>query len=93
MGAKFPMALTLVRVSEVDKGELEKLLHVLEKTPFDGYHPWADEREALIDWVRDRGIAIDPIPAAVARPGHVPPDCVFSTRDIEEGLAEGTICD
>ena len=91
MSSRFPMALALVELGPLDDVERDKLVYVLENTPYDAYHPWADEREALIRWTRDQGIELDPLPANEGPPGTVP-KCVFSVRDIEEGRAEGSIC-
>lgn len=92
VSSKFPMALTLVRNSEVDELEMDAIVILLEGRPFSESHPWNDERDALIDWVREQGVAFDPKPANPPVPGYST-RCVFSVRDDIEGLSEGTICD
>ena len=92
MQRKYPMALTLARTGTLTDGDIEKLVFVLEEIPYDSYHPWSEARRQLVEWVRGRNIPIDPEPGAALRPGREAPDCVFSTRDLIEGLDKGTIC-
>ena len=90
-GSKWPMALELVRRTTLEDYEIRNLRFALERTPYDAYHPWADDRLALIREVRALGIDVDPLPMNEGPPGTVP-RCVLSSRDIEEGRSEGTIC-
>ena len=89
--SKWPMALELARRGALDEIERRALVVLLERRPYDAYHPWADEREALIRWTRAQGVPLDARPASEGPPGTVP-TCMFSVRDMEEGLSEGTIC-
>ena len=91
--AKYPMALTLAKnSSEVDVREMRKILFALEQRPYIAIHPWNDERNALIEWVREQGVVINPRPANPALSGATT-KCLFSVRDHMEGLSKGTICE
>ena len=85
------MALKLVKHFPLSDVQIDYLRYSLEERPYDAYHPWAPAREALIEWTREQGLDIDPLPMNEGPPGTVP-RCVLSTRDMEEGRTEGTIC-
>lgn len=93
VASKFPMALKLEHNSVVDDLEMDAIVILLENRPYNQSHPWNDERDALIDWVREQGVVFDPLLATPPVPGYYPSGCVFSVRDEIEGLSEGTICD
>jgi len=80
---RYPMALRLARFSEPDQVEIAELVRHLESSPYSTSHPWNTEREALIDFVRDQGVPIDPRPASVD-PDGLGPRCVHSPRDLFE---------
>ena len=89
--SRFPMALRLVESTTVDDIEMRYLYMALERRPYDVAHPWNPYRDALIEWVRNQGLPIDPKPAGVSRLGPEP-RCVFSVRDMAEGRREPSIC-
>lgn len=89
---RYPMAFKLVQISEVDDAEMQELIRELER-PTISYHPWSDEREALVTWVQDQGIEFNPAVPSGPPAGYDPPECIFSARDEMEGLEKGTICE
>ena len=88
---RFPMALELAERTELEDGEIKKLVHILENRPYDAFHPWAPARQALIEWTQEQGIEVIPMRAGEG-PSGTAPTCVHSVRDQIEGRAEGSIC-
>jgi len=89
---RYPMVIKLIEISEIDEVEMQELIIDLELSTI-SYHPWADEREALVKWVQDQGIDFNPAVPSPPPAGYDPPECVHSVRDIEEELEIGTICE
>ena len=87
----FPFAIALAKKYTPHPKELDHIRRVLESSPFDEAHPWNDMRNELIQWVFDQGVDFKPLPAGKPVNGVID-ECVFSFRDMEEGLAKGTIC-
>lgn len=87
----FPFAITLAKKYKPHPNELDHIKRVLEIAPYNEAHPWNDMRNELIQWVYDQGVEFNPLPAGKPVNGVIH-ECVFSFRDMEEGLAKGTIC-
>ena len=87
----FPFAIALAKKYKPHPNELGLIKRVLESSPYNEAHPWNDIRNELIQWVFDQGIEFKPLPAGKPVNGVIH-ECVFSFRDMEEGLAKGTIC-
>ena len=87
----FPFAIALAKKYKPHPNELDHIKRVLEIAPYNEAHPWNDMRNELIQWVFDQGIEFKPLPAGKPVNGVIH-ECVFSFRDMEEGLAKGTIC-
>ncbi len=90
-GSKYPMALRLLELYELHPAEMNKLVYNLEKYPYSEAHPWNYARDALIEWTRARVPDFNPRPAHPS-PDGVTQECLFTFRDHEEGLKEGTLC-
>jgi hypothetical protein len=91
LGSKnYPMALRLSKLYPLHQAELERLVFELENSPYDESHPWNPARNELIAWTLERVPTLNPRPASPAN--GTEPDCLFSFRDLEEGLKKGTIC-
>ena len=87
----FPFAIALAKKYKPHPNELDHIRRVLESSPYNEAHPWNDMRNELIQWVFDQGIDFKPLPAGKPVNGVIH-ECVFSFRDMEDGLAKGTIC-
>lgn len=87
----YPMALKLVQLYELHPLELDSLKYDLEKHSFSQAHPWNKARDELIEWTRERIPDLNPAPTHPVPEGFVP-KCLFTFRDHEEGLKEGTLC-
>jgi hypothetical protein len=82
-----------VQLHTPDAIETGYLVNSLEKTVFSQAHPWNDEREALIAWVKEQGMPINARPADPPVPGFDYPECIHSVREMEEGREKGSICE
>ena len=87
----FPFAIALAKRYEPHPNELDDIKRFLEHSHYNEAHPWNDIRNELIQWVFDQGVDFKPSPADKPVNGIIH-ECVFSYRDMEEGLAKGTIC-
>ncbi|MDB4224026.1 ankyrin repeat domain-containing protein [Granulosicoccus sp.] len=86
----YPLALRLLKLYSLHSAELQKLIFELENSHYDESHPWNPARDELIAWTLERVPTLNAIPASPAN--GTEPDCLFSFRDLEEGLKKGTIC-
>ena len=89
-GKRYPMALKLLKLYTLHRAELDRLAFHLENSSYDESHPWNPARNELIAWTLERVPTLNPRPASPAN--GTEPDCLFSFRDLEEGLKKGTIC-
>ena len=90
----YPYILTLIGRTEIGSDQLDVIVERLEETDYTRHHPWDDEREELIAWVRDQGVDFSPM-----EPSLMPfwdPDyvmCLHTDLDSQEGRQQGSICD
>lgn len=89
---KYNMALEIAKNTDLDNDELRKLRSVLENTPYDVRHPWSKARDDLLKIYTDTGKPIEPIAPHTPNGDFDRWECVFSPRDMAEGLERGTVC-
>lgn len=90
-GRRFPMALALVKLYDLQPDEIKRLVFDFERHSYSKAHPWSYAHEELVEWTRERVTdfhpkAAPPIPIGFKR------KCLFTFRDHEEGLKKGTLC-